>query len=183
VLQALGRLDDAENAFQQALELFSRQVKTTADQSVAIVHNNMAMLMHDQGKLKDSEKHYKAALLATKIAGGVETPLYGIFCKNLACLEQDKGAHHRALNLLKLASHNIANSLGNRHLEYSFIESRLGVSNYRLGRLLEARHHFQSSFEIASLHFSKAHPEYLLAEGNLKSTIKKIALTVPSDKY
>ena len=182
VLQALGQLDEAAAAFQQSLQILTEEASTDNDQSVAISHNNLAMLLHDQGKLDESKVHYRTALQVTKLASGVASPLYGIFCKNLACLEQDREAHHRALNLLNVASRTLAGSLGPRHIEFGFVESRIGISCYRLERYLEARQHFQIAFEIASVHFTPAHPEYLLAERNLNVVINRLALQAQPGK-
>jgi tetratricopeptide (TPR) repeat protein len=174
ILQALGYLDEAGRNFKATLALLTTNNLNERDQSIATCHNNLAMLLHDQGKIAESEEHYKSALQITKLTSGSASPLYGIFCKNLACLEQDRKQHHRALRLLELASRTVAGSLGRRHIEYAFVESRIGISYYRLGWYTDACQRFQNAFNIISSLVSPEHPEFLLSKGNLDIAMSRL---------
>jgi len=177
VLQAQGRLDEAGTAFERALAGTEQALLNLNGESVAILHNNLAMLLHDKGDLSESQHHYEHALAILRRVCGETSPLFGIFSKNLGCLHQDLGDHKRALPVLKGANSVIAGSLGTSHIECAYTDSRIGITLYKLKRFDEAVACFERAYAIVSRGFESSHPEFISALNNLQAARKKAQVT------
>ena len=173
ILQAQGKLDEAGSAFQRALATTVKALPSENDESVAILHNNLAMLRHDQGKLSESQHHYERALAILRQVSGAASPLFGIVTKNLGCLHQDLGDHKRALPVLTGAMNVLADSLGASHIECAYTESRIGITLYKLKRFGEAVPCFERAYAIVSTVFDSSHPEFISSSSNLQAARKK----------
>lgn len=173
VLQAQGNLAEASNAFTQALNGLKQATPTQNDESVAILHNNLAMLHHDKGDFSESQHHYEQALKTLRKVSGATTPLFGIVSKNLGCLLQDLGEHKRALSVLLRARIVLAGSLGTSHIECAYTESRIGISLYKLNRFDEAVACFERAYALVSRVFESSHPELISSLNNLQAARKK----------
>jgi nephrocystin-3 len=173
VLQAQGNLDEAGAAFRRALDATVQSSPSDNDESVAILHNNLAMLLHDQGDLSGARHHYERALEILRYVSGVTSPLFGIFSKNLGCLYQDLGDHKRAFSVLTGATRVLADTLGASHIECAYTESRIGITLYRLKRFDEAVSCFERAYKIVSAVFEPSHPEYISSLTNLQAARNK----------
>jgi tetratricopeptide (TPR) repeat protein len=177
IMQASGHIKESVEKFRKSLSLMTSATAGVNDESVAIVHNNLAMALHDDSALSEARDHYRIAMEKIRRINGDNCPLLGIFGKNLGCLAQDEGDHPLALDLFRQAYKIFSENLGPTHIETVFAESRIGISLYKIRDYESALKHFNHAFEIASMTFEVDHPEYISAENNLKATRNKLYST------
>ncbi|RSM80720.1 tetratricopeptide repeat protein [Kibdelosporangium aridum] len=92
-----GRLEDAEKAFCQAIEIF------TAEYEIAVVRGNLAHLQARQGRIEQAEENYRAALAGKRKALGDDHPDIAVTCHNLGVLLFDSGRQPEGRELVNRA--------------------------------------------------------------------------------
>ncbi|SMD21723.1 tetratricopeptide repeat protein [Kibdelosporangium aridum] len=92
-----GRLDDAESAFRQAIEIF------TAEYEIAVARGNLAHLQARQGRIDQAEENYRAALAGKQKALGDDHPDVAVTFHNLGVLLFDSGRQAEGHELVNRA--------------------------------------------------------------------------------
>jgi tetratricopeptide (TPR) repeat protein len=104
-----GRFDDAEQAYRQAMQIF------TAEYEIAVVRGNLAHLQARQGKTAQAEEHYRAALSGKIAALGEQHPDIAVTLHNLGVLLLDTGRADEGRALLDRAESLLTKSFPDDH--------------------------------------------------------------------
>ena len=120
-----GRFDDAEALFREALQLSEEYSDGDPRQATSV--NNLAYILHAQGRYLAAEPHYRESLAMREAALGPDHPDVAQSCNNLAELYRVLGRypdaeplHQRALEIREAA-------FGAKHPEVAQTLNNLGV--------------------------------------------------------
>ena len=171
VLRDMGRLDEAEALFGQALEIDNR-VLGPDHPSVSNRLNNLASVLRDRGRLEEAEALFRQALEIDNRVLGPDHPSVSNRLNNLASVLRDTGRFDEAEALFRQALEIDNRVLGPDHPSVSNRLNNLASVLRDTGRFDEAEALFRQAFEIDNRVLGPDHPSVSNRLNNLASVLR-----------
>ncbi|MBR9842579.1 MAG: tetratricopeptide repeat protein [Rhodobacteraceae bacterium] len=165
-LYELGRLDEAETLFHEALEI---DCTTIGDQhpDFAIHLNSLVVVLHAQGRLKEAEKLYRQAIKIDRGTIGERHPDYAIHLNNLSGIVQAQGRFEEAEELCNQSLDIGRATIGEAHPHYAIRLHNLALVVKARGRIDEAEELFKQALSIFRAALPPEHPHISSVEKHL----------------
>ncbi len=132
-----GRLRDAETLFRDALRLSDEYTEVDPRRATSV--NNLAYILHAQGRYLAAEPHYRKSLAMREKALGADHPDVAQSCNNLAELYRVLGRYGEAEPLHQRALTIREKVFGPSHPEVAQTLNNLGVLHANQGRFESCR--------------------------------------------
>jgi tetratricopeptide (TPR) repeat protein len=160
LLQAQGKLSEAEPYFREALEVRRRVLGEEHPNTLTSI-SNMGGLLYAQGKLSEAESYFREALEVRRRVLGEEHPSTLTSINNMGALLQAQGKHQQAIDLLTPAepAARTAFTGGNARRLADFLTT-LGRARVGLGWGGDAER-----FTLAEANLLEAHPIFVESRG------------------
>ncbi|KAL1495725.1 hypothetical protein AB1Y20_016592 [Prymnesium parvum] len=171
LLEAQGRLDEAEVLLREALEA-SRETLGNHHPNTLISINNLGSLLQDQGRLDEAGVLFREALEARRETLGNRHPDTLTSLNNLGMLLQAQGRLDEASALFREALEASRETLGNRHPHTLTSINNLGGLLKAQGRLDEASSLYLEALEASRETLGDRHPKTLISINNLGMLLK-----------
>jgi tetratricopeptide (TPR) repeat protein len=166
LLQAMGRLDEAQPRIEAALEA-NRARLGPDDLELAMDWNNLGLLQKDRGSLDSAERSLREALRI--LSGGLDAghPNIALVEINLADLLQRMGRGPEAIDLLRQAAASIRRAYGPDHPELARASNMLGFTLRDAGQSAESEDAFREAVRIWRVSSGGDHPDLATGLNNL----------------
>jgi serine/threonine-protein kinase len=145
-LRQTNRLAEAAPVFEELLAS-TRRVNGEDSVFVADAHNELANVLQDQGRLRDAETHYRAAIAVQQRLGTAEASTAHLV-NNLASVLEERGALAAAEPLLRRSLAIRTGAFGDRHLATARALHNLARLLEAQGRLDEAEALARAAFDV-----------------------------------
>ena len=171
LLQATGRLDEAEVLILEALDEHRAQVGSRSLE-MAMDWNNLALLRKDQGDLGGAEDAFRQALEV--LVGGLDPghPNIALVEINMADLLQRMNRGPEAIALLEKAGASLRKAYGLDHSEVARAQNMLGFALRDAGRADESQAAFREAVRIWRIAPGGDHPDLATGLNNLARALQ-----------
>lgn len=153
----LNRFDLAEPNLRRALELYQRE-RPADHRDVSLAINNLAVLLHQQGKLTEAEALYRKSVEIDRRKPDNEAPLLAISIDNLAIVLDEQGRFDEAEPLFREALELRRKSLPKGHPAIATSATGLSMLLNSTGRLPEAEQLAREALDIRRVALPANHP-------------------------
>jgi tetratricopeptide (TPR) repeat protein len=147
--QALGRVgaySEAETLLRRSVDL--AEAAGSPDQAYADPTIDLALILWNEGRLKDAEKLLRRAVAIARRARGVAHLDYATAIRSLAIVLRDRGRHAEAESLLRESAAITRRNEGKMHPRYATIINDLGTVLLASGKRGAAESLFRESLMI-----------------------------------
>ncbi|MEB3178333.1 MAG: tetratricopeptide repeat protein [Nostocaceae cyanobacterium] len=169
---AMGRYDEAEPLYKQALEL-RKHLLGENHPSTATGYGNLAGLYHAMGRYDEAEQMYKQALELTKHLLGENHPSTATSHNNLALLYSSMGRYDEAEQMYKQALELTKHLLGENHPDTAQSYNNLALLYYAMGRYDEAEPLYKQALELTKHLLGENHPNTVTFRKNWEMFLKE----------
>jgi non-specific serine/threonine protein kinase/serine/threonine-protein kinase len=170
LLQAQGKLDDAEPLFREALEAQRRTLGDEHPHTLGTI-NNLGRLFQAQGKLDAAEPLLREALETLRRTRGDEHPHTLVTIESLGRLLRDQGKLDAAEPLLREALETRCRTLGDEHPDTLGTINNLGLLFQAQGKFDDAEQLYREALEGCRRTLGDEHPHTLNSINNLGSLL------------
>ncbi len=171
LLNSMGRYQDAEPLYRQALEITEATVGDKHPDHAASL-DKLAELLREMGHYDEAEPLYRQAIEITRQALGETHPDYASQINNLAGLLRDTGRHGEAEPLYREALEIDRQALGEAHPDYASHLNNLALLLKATDRYDEAEPLFRQSLEITRQALGETNPDYATNLNNLAELLR-----------
>ena len=147
VLVDLGRLDEAEDAFRDALET-AISVHGLKHPLVASSYNGLGVVFYHQQRLADAEAQYQKAYELSLELLGPDDPTLLYSLGNIANCRRERGQYESALAAMRKVERLVRNGFPPEHRESGTTNHNIAELLTLLGRHEEAIEHYEQALEI-----------------------------------
>jgi tetratricopeptide (TPR) repeat protein len=166
LLQAQGKLDQAERYLREALEK-SRRALGVEHRQTLIAINNMSTVLYAQGRLTESEQYAREVLEIRGRVLGEEHPDTLISVHNMGSVLQEQGKLDQAEPYLRKALEKSRRVLGEEHPDTLISISNMGSLLESQGKLDQAEPYYREALEKRRRVLGEDHPDTLTSIGNM----------------
>jgi hypothetical protein len=171
VLRDLARYEEAEPVLRQCLRL--REAKSGRDSpGVAVVLNNLALLLKDTNRMPEAEPLLRRALAIDEKSFGPDHPKVGVQLNNLASLLNATNRLPAAEPLYRRALAIVEKSYGPEHPDVAVDLNNLALLLQNTNRPSQAEPLHRRALAIDERSYGPDHPNVAIRLGNLASLLK-----------
>jgi len=171
LLEAQGRLDQAEPYFREALEKRRRVLGEEHPDTLGSI-NNMGSLLWSQGKFDQAEPYWREALEKYRRVLGEEHPDTLISMNNMGSLLLAQGKLDQAEPYFREALEKRRRVLGEEHPETLISISSLGSLLWSQGKLDQAEPYYREDLEKSRRVLGEEHPNTLVSINNMGGLLR-----------
>jgi tetratricopeptide (TPR) repeat protein len=169
--QAMGRYDEAEPLYRQAIEITGEALGTDHP-DYAIRLNNLALLLSQTDRHAEAEPLFRRAMEVTEATIGPEHPDYAASLNNLAGLLRATGRYDEAEPLYRQAMEIREAALGTEHPDFGQSLNNLASLLQGMGRHCEAEPLHRCAMEVKRAALGPEHPDYGRSLNNLAGLLE-----------
>jgi eukaryotic-like serine/threonine-protein kinase len=152
----LGRYDEAESGFEEALAL---RMELGGERGIAMVHNNYGNLLARQRRFAEAFGEHQQALALRKSRLGPRHPEVAMSIVNLARLHLEQYRYEEGLENLDEGQAILAETLGDDNSMMATTLQMRGIAYLRLGEAIPARTAFERALAIRVRLYGADHPD------------------------
>jgi len=182
LLDAQGKLDEAEPYYREALE-GCRRVFGDDHPSTLTSISNMGSLLQSQGKLDEAEPYYREALEGCRRVLGDEHPDTLLSISNMGSFLLEQGKLDEAETHHREALEKRRRVLGDEHPDTLLSISHVGMLLSRHGKFGEAEPYFREALEAERRILGNDHPDTLRSINNLGLLLHKQGELDEAERY
>ncbi len=182
VLQAQGRLSEAERYYGEALDGRRRVLGDDHPHTLDSI-NNMGSLLERQGKLAEAEPYYREALDGSRRVLGDDHPDTLTSINNLGLWLQNQGRFAEAEPYHREAMEGGRRVLGDDHPDTLIWISNMGMLLSTQGRLSEAERFYREAMDGRRRVLGNNHPDTLGSIHNMSVLLQNQGRLVEAERY
>ena len=169
VLGELARWKESEDQLRSAL---AEATALEESKLVALVANDLAMLLFDTNRIEEAESLMRRALEIDKAAFGAQHRAVAVRLNNLAALLQDTNRIEEAESLMRRALEIGRATLGDQHPSVAIRLNNLAMLLHDTNRTEEAENLIRRALEIDETAFGDHHPNVAIRLSNLATLLR-----------
>ncbi len=164
--QALGDFTSARKFRELALEIADHSPDPNLH-DLAIIHNDLGVLLSDLADYSGSKDHYRQAVAASQVVHGPLDPEVATHLGNLGILLLKMGEHGEARDHLERARSILVHAYGEDHPSVAVASNNLGGYFETIGEYSKAKDEFVMALEIDRHFHGRNHPLLAIRHRNI----------------